>query len=305
MEAAGSIGRAVRVPKTIVFGASGFLGRNYLTEHRKIHRDAIGTVRGSGDAFFDLARPDIRPLRLAGRGFENALIAAAVTDVRKCEEQRDQARRINVEGTLELVRQLADMGIKPIFLSSDYVFDGKAGRYADLDPTNPITEYGRHKAEVEACLPGICGDRYLVLRLSKVTGVEPGDKTLIDQIASALLAGRAISAARDQVYCPTFVGDIVRVAAGLQSLDASGIFNVAAPEALSRLQISRRIGEAMGVDPALIKDFSINEMGESFTRPKRTDMVCHRVAACGDFSFHTLDQCIAMYLTHQQEREAG
>lgn len=293
-------GAGDRVPKTVVFGSGGFLGSRFLSAYRRTHPDAVGAGRSSGDFRFDLENPDFSAVdpavNPAMKGCENALIAAAIGDVRVCETRPDFSRRVNVEGTLALAERLADLGIKPIFLSSDYVFEGSRGGYGDSSPTRPATEYGKQKVEVENALPHICADRYLVLRLSKVMGADPGDGSILDQMAKGLREGKTVSAAHDQVFCPTFAGDIVRIALELQSRDATGIYNLAAPEALSRLEMARRIASGLGADPSLIRSISIDDLGEPFRRPKRTDMVCERLRALGSFAFADVDQCVGMYL---------
>ena len=75
-----------------------------------------------------------------------ALILVAVTKIDTCEEEKAMTRRVNVDGTLELIRQLVNEGIKPVFFSSDYVFDGDTGGYLDESPLNPINEYGHQKS---------------------------------------------------------------------------------------------------------------------------------------------------------------
>src|SRR5262249_31541601 len=155
----------------------------------------------------DLMAPDVGGLPLSG--CRQAVIAAAITKVDACEADPEGTRRVNVLGTLALVRQLWDRDILPVFLSSDYVFPGTdPSGYGDSAQPCAATEYGRQKAEVEAAL-GTSGRPHLVLRLSKVFGLQKGDGTLLDDMAAALAARRHIAAAFDQVFCPAWVRDVV------------------------------------------------------------------------------------------------
>src|SRR5262245_48028655 len=152
---------------TLVVGASGYLGRHFLAEFREADASTVGTSRrptGNGLVPLDLMAPDVGGLPLSG--CRQAVIAAAITKVDACEADPEGTRRVNVLGTLALVRQLWDRDILPVFLSSDYVFPGTdPSGYGDSAQPCPATEYGRQKAEVEAAL-GTSGRPHLVLRLS-------------------------------------------------------------------------------------------------------------------------------------------
>src|SRR5205823_2437610 len=150
-------------------------------------------------------------------------------------------------GTLELVRQLWERDIVPIFLSSDYVFDGKrTDGYDDKAPVSPGTEYGRQKAAVEKFLAE-SGRSHLVLRLSKVFGLEKGDGTLLDEMAASLMSGRPVAAARDQVFCPTWVVDLVKAIMEVQVRGLRGIVNLCSPQPWSRYELARVVARTLRV----------------------------------------------------------
>src|SRR5262249_54891367 len=149
-------------------------------------------------------------------GHHYAVITAAVTGLARCEQDREYTRARNVTGTLDLARQLAEEGVTPVFFSTDNVFDGRGGPYPDEAPTSPPNEYGAQKAEVERRLPEVCRGRCLILRLGKVFGLVRGDRTLLDEMADRLTKGQEVAAARDMVFCPVLVGDVVRAVLALE-----------------------------------------------------------------------------------------
>ena len=134
------------MPRTLVIGAKGYLGQAFHGAVRGRHPTAMGLTR----ATVALENPDISIVGAEGMGYEWAIIAAAVPGLAHCEANPEETRRCNVDGTLELARQLTDMGIRPVWFSSDQVFDGENGPYAEDFPTCPVNEYGRQKAAVEA-----------------------------------------------------------------------------------------------------------------------------------------------------------
>lgn len=282
-----------RVPKTAVIGAGGYLGRHLIAAYRAVYPDAVGAdVIGPWERL-DLAGPDVRSLRLRESGHEYAVIAAAVTGLARCEQDRAFTRARNVDGTLELARQLTTEGITPIFFSTDNVFDGGEGGYADDAPPRPLNEYGAQKAEVEKRLPEVCAGRCLILRLGKVYGLVRGDRTLLDEMADRLTRGQEVAAARDMIFCPVLVGDVVQAALALQRAGATGLFNVCAPEVWSRLELARAVARALGAGVSLVKDISLDDLHEPYGRPRRANLVCRRLRATVDVPFQPLATSIA------------
>jgi len=295
-------------PKTAVIGAGGFLGRQLLAAYRAYYPDTLGTLRdpSGGEPRLDLAAVDIAPLRLAEAGYEAAIIAAGLTNVAACQRNSQFAVSRNVTGTLRLASQLAALGIKTVFLSSDYVFDGIHGGYDDDAVPRPLNVYGACKAQVERRLPDVCGDNYLIVRLSKVFGLIAGDGTLLDEMAALLSQGKVVRAAADQVFCPTYVHDVVRAIHFLQAAGATGTYNVCAPEAWRRADLAAAVAAAIGAPPTLVETISLSDLGEGFARPRHTDMQCRKLAAIcsphAPIEFRSIRACIELVVAYYTRR---
>ena len=136
------------------------------------------------------------------------------------------------------------------------------------EPTCPMTEYGRQKAEAEAALlapyaplasgaPGASGGDVLVVRLTKV--VTPGD--LFDQWRKDLLAGKTIRPFSDMPVAPVSLEAAATVLAELAATGASGIRHVSAPRDISYAEAARRLAERLGVSPDLVRPQTVAESG--------------------------------------------
>jgi dTDP-4-dehydrorhamnose reductase len=133
----------------LVIGGDGLVGGEIVLALRGSGYAVRATSRRAGsDALaLDLAEPDLRFMQRERYGC--AFICAGITNMRDCERMPDDARRVNVEGTLKIMRALAAAGTHLVFLSSGQVFDGELPRPAETATRRPKNLYGRHKLEVE------------------------------------------------------------------------------------------------------------------------------------------------------------
>jgi dTDP-4-dehydrorhamnose reductase len=282
--------------KTFVLGANGFIGSYFLRKYRSFYPDCMGSSHRDDEqpTKINLIEPDIRHLNLRSKGYKSALICAAVTKVDTCENNPNESSAINVEGTLQIIKQLYDENIYPIYLSSDYVFDGNTGSYTDESPVNPVNVYGRHKAAVEKAIPQICGSNYTILRLSKVYSTDYCTPSFLSGMISDIASGRIVKAAYDQIFCPTLIEDLLRITLEIQAKKLNGLFNVCSPQAISRYELAKKIALYCKVDHDTIIRISIDDLNENFRRPHNTSMICNNITNTINARFTSIDDCILM-----------
>ena len=149
------------------------------------------------------------------------VLAAAYTDVDGCEGDPRRAFEVNRDGAANVAEAAKSFGAKLLFLSSDYVFDGKkTSPYETGDQRNPQSVYGRSKAEAEVrlldVLPEVC-----IARTSWLFGT--GGKCFPDTILKLAASRTALDVVNDQRGCPTYTVDLARAIVELCRKDASGI----------------------------------------------------------------------------------
>ena len=144
---------------------------------------------------------------------------------------------MNVDGSEAVARAAATVGARLVHVSTDVVFDGRAGRpYREADPVTPITDYGRSKAEAERRVLAAAPDA-VVVRTSLIYG-GPGrppsthERAAIDPGASFYT---------DELRCPIQVDDLARALLELGALGFAGVLHVAGPEGLSRHRFAELI----------------------------------------------------------------
>lgn len=280
--------------KTAVVGASGFVGRHLWTAYRTAFPEAIGTTFSAADPRlvpFDIRQPDLAALRLEEQGYGAVLISSAKPNVAFCEQHPQESRAVNVTGTLELLRQIGRTSLQAIFISSDYVFDGTAAPYDDGAPTGPTTEYGRQKAEVERQIATLA-ENHLVLRLSKTFGLAKGDRTLLDDMACTLAAGRPVQAATDQRFSPTWIDDAVRAILAVQERGLRGVVNLCSPETASRYDIASGLARELGIDQDLVQAVRLHDIPSMTGRPLDTRLTPARLLLETGVRFTPLEECL-------------
>lgn len=280
-------------PKTCVIGASGYIGSALLKAYRHYHPDTIGTDYRNTPKSIDLANnPDISDLNLNSEEYPYAIISAAITSLLACEKSPLSSHQINVTGTIQLVEQLCKINIVPIVFSSDYVFDGITGCYDEASAVNPLNEYGRQKVELERLIEQNFPGNYILIRLSKIYGLEKSDNTLIDQIIHSLLTGKQVFAAADQIFSPISLPDVVNGIIEIQKHGARGVYNLCGNEKMSRLELARRICETIGGNQNLIIPITLKDLKEPFIRPKRTDLVNEKIRTATQLNIRSLSSSV-------------
>jgi dTDP-4-dehydrorhamnose reductase len=266
-----------RMQRALLIGASGYLGR---TLHARLgpgrsaatfHAHAV-----AGALPFDATRERLPALLArAGGGFSHVVLLHGLTNPDACAKDPAGTARVNVESMQALAADAMTAGLTPVFLSSDYVYDGTRGRRREDEPPCPTTEYGRQKAAVEQWLAAQRGP-WLVARSSKIVGGELGTHSVLGPWVEEIRAGRELRCASDQVFSPASVDDVAGALVRLMETGATGLFNVAGPEALSRLALAQLLGDAVAAaDPSVrprITACSLRDIPFAEPRPLDTSL---------------------------------
>jgi len=158
----------------LVFGKDGQLGRAFQDQLQKPQLTQGNNVRFIGRKDCDLGNSEALRDLLHSSSADVIINAAAYTAVDKAEAEGDLVFAINTEAPEVMAQHAASRGAMLLHYSTDYVFDGlKQAAYSELDPTNPLSMYGKSKEAGERAIisafaksPG----QYLILRTSWVYG---------------------------------------------------------------------------------------------------------------------------------------
>ncbi len=185
---------------------------------------------------------------------------AAKADVDGCEEDKalgdlGDAWKINVEGTRNVAEICRETEKKIIYISTDFVFDGKKSegeKYDEADLPNPLNWYGKTKHEGEQMVEKSGAD-YIIARLAYPYRASLDTrKDFFRTILENLQQGVKVKAVSDHIFCPTFIDDIAKALDNLIKNDATGIYHIVGGEALTPYAASLKIAEVFGLPKDLI-----------------------------------------------------
>jgi len=271
--------------RLLVIGGSGLLGF-------KIAELAV-------EKFETFATYNFRPIKLKGCGFiqsdkcnrddtltlikklkpDVVIDTAALHNVDYCEAHQAEAWKVNVEGTRNVAGACREVGAKMIFISTDYVFDGKKGVYTEKDAPNPLHYYAKTKLEGENVVQE-AGIEYAIARPSVIYGWNPGElaglgsssgksMNFVIWTINKLKRREEISIVTDQYSSPTLADNLAEVLLILSKSEKQGLYHTAGKTCINRFDFAKKIAEIFELDGSLIKPVTSDVFKQIAERPKK------------------------------------
>lgn len=181
-------------------------------------------------------------------------------------------RAITVDAPREVARLAARHGVRFVFFSTDLIFDGASGTYTEESVVAPLLPYGMLKAEAEAQVR-VEQPEALIIRPSLLVG-ESGIVLRPEHECGHLMRGQPVTLYADEWRSPVHVDDVARAAWELCSTEVPGVFHVAGPERMTRLELGRVLCKLYRFNPALLR-----EATRPTDRPRDTSLDSSKVAA--------------------------
>ena len=227
--------------KILILGGSGYVGKHFFAALGPDR--AIATYNNTPfpeAVHFNSLTMSIADIVDDPGKISHALILLGDTKPDRCAEDEEKSQALNVDSIKAILEHVKRWGIKPVFASTEVVFDGTKGNYVESDDPNPIIIYGRQKFEIESYLQRHFGD-YLIARLALIYGSQPGDGTILTNWLDTIEKRVTTYCAYDYICSPIHIDDVVEGLIGLIDADANGIFHLSGHKPYSRLEIYRTL----------------------------------------------------------------
>ncbi len=187
---------------------------------------------------FELTDPAVGE-KIAAQRPEVVIHAGSYTDVDGCERDPDTAFQVNAQGTRRVAEGAVKAGARLVYISTDYVFDGKKDDpYTESDPVNPLNIYGKSKLMGEREALATCPNT-LILRTSWLYGLH--GKNFVKTILQLAATWPEISVVDDQRGSPTYARDLAQVIVELVRREVVGLVHVGGEGEASWYEFARAI----------------------------------------------------------------
>ncbi|MBV8559716.1 MAG: dTDP-4-dehydrorhamnose reductase, partial [Acidimicrobiia bacterium] len=248
--------------KVLITGAGGALGRDLVSAFSGHDVAALAHEQ------LDVADRDAVLQALGATRPDAVVHAGAWTNVDGCELEPDQAFRANALGTRNVVEGARLTGGRVCYVSTDYVFDGRADQpYVEWDATNPLSVYGRSKLGGEQEL----GPVDTVVRTSWVCG--RWGRNFVKTILERAKAGQTLTVVDDQHGCPTFTEDLAEMIRRLVVERRPGLFHVTNQGPTTWFALARELVALAGLDPEQVQPISTAELDPPRPAPRPANSV--------------------------------
>ncbi len=159
---------------------------------------------------------------------------------------------VTATGAAQVALAAAKYGVRLVLVSSDVVFSGADGAYAESAPPDPITPYGAAKAAAETVALAVCPD-VVVARASLILGdgCSPHER-----LVHRLAGGADGALFDDEQRCPVHVSDLASALVELAGNDLQGVLHLGGAEAMSRLDLGQLIARRDGLDATALRGTS-------------------------------------------------
>ena len=243
--------------KLLITGASGLYGSKLaqiaFSKNYEVFSTDVRELQVSGnfvkmdisnkivvDETFKQVRPDV------------VVHAATLTDVDKCELNKELAWKINVEGTKNIIEAAKAQDTFVIYISTDYVFSGEKGNYKETDKPNPIQYYGLTKLKSEQLVKNL--DEYFIGRPSVMYGSTSatGKVNFVLWVIETLRKGGRVNIVTDQWNTPTLNTNLAEMTLEVAERRLTGIYHTCGATRVSRFEFAQLIAQTFDLDKSLI-----------------------------------------------------
>jgi dTDP-4-dehydrorhamnose reductase len=280
--------------KVVVFGSGGQLGVELLREFTK---------RGYTVTGFDRSAVDISDGSRVERSLAQVdpavvLNAAAYNQVDVAENEPVAAYNANALAVRNLAMACRQVDARLVHYSTDYVFDGAAGRpYTEEDRPHPLGAYAVSKLAGELYAQAYL-DKVLIIRTSGVFGpggLKTARGNFIETMLRQAAAGRTIRAVEDHVASPTYAPLLAARTADLVERQLHGVFHVGGGTAISWFEYARLIFRLAGVK-ADLQPTSERHYRTPTRRPKFSALSNGKMESAGVAPMPPLEEAVREYL---------
>jgi dTDP-4-dehydrorhamnose reductase len=279
----------------LIIGASGYMGHHLFGQLVKRY-PVFGTFANNpfpDGLHFDLINSNPQNLPLSQ--VEYAVIFSAVSKIDNCKSHPELSRKINIEGVQNLLMELRERGVFPIYASSDGVYPGIDGDYGETCEGPATHVYGEHRREIEGFIQEHF-EQFCILRFSKVVGYDDKKSDLLSDLYGKIITEKKIKLVKDQKFQIVSLSDMVAVIEQVSQKKMTGVFNIATPETVSRKELAMRLATLLLIENLDIEEVPVSYFDFTDKRAVNPSMKINRFLKASGFAFKSVDEILRDFL---------
>lgn len=218
------------------------------------------------------------------------LHCAALANIDYCEKNKEETKRVNVEGTQNIVSACNNQDTKLVYVSTDSVYDGEKGNYAEGDPISPCNYYGLTKYEAEDTIK--THKNHIIVRTNIFGWNIQNKHSLAEWILYNLERGCGINGFNDAIFSSIYTMEFARIMDKMLDKGLIGTFNFSSRTSLSKYEFATLIAETFSKDKALIKSISIEDYSFFAKRGKDLSLNTQKLSKVLGEDLPSIEECV-------------
>jgi len=261
----------MEIKKILVTGSAGLIGiqvvKDLLDNHKQVYscynktKPKLGII-----THLDLTKKDDIVNTMNRIKPDVVIHLGAMTDVELCETETELAKKINTDATEILALESEKYNTFFVYMSTDYVFDGKVGMKKENDEPNPINFYGKSKLDGERVFKKITTPNVIV-RTSTPFGIHSKKISFPIWVKKNLELKKEISVVVNQYTSPSYVPNISKMIIEIMERKITGIIHLAGATKISRYDFAVQISKIINVNKQFLKLTKMDQMDWKAQRP--------------------------------------
>jgi dTDP-4-dehydrorhamnose reductase len=286
--------------KILLTGANGFLGQYLCAMLLAEKHEVIATGKGACRLPFQQSAFQYCTLDFTEAAQVQSVLdeyvpdiivhAGAMTQPDQCEQEPDKAYKVNVEGTRHLLSCAVKRAIYFIYISTDFIFDGRQGMYDEEAIPGPVNYYGKTKLQAESLVNQYPFD-WTIVRTVLVYGKPlAGRHNILTVVKQKLESGEVYRVVSDQVRTPTYVEDLATGIVRIIERRAGGVFHISGADILTPFDMAMRTAHFLGLNASLLENVNAATFSQPATRPLKTGFDITKARQELDYQPHTFEE---------------
>lgn len=291
--------------KVLITGSNGLLGQKLSDLYSQLPNITL-LATGSGENRHPLgdripySALDIRNAEAVRELFATfrpdcVIHTAAMTNVDQCENEKEACWELNVTALDGIIDACNEVGAHLIHLSTDFIFDGKAGPYREEDLPSPISYYGESKLAGEQLVQNK-SLKWAIVRTVLVYGIvnDMSRSNIVLWAKGALESGKDIHVVTDQFRTPTLAEDLANGCRLIENLEATGIFNISGKDFMSVFELVNRVAAFWNLPIDHLFPSNSSGINQAAKRPPITGFILDKAFRELNYAPHSFEEGMAV-----------